>query len=192
MAAALGVVGGEGCAVVAPVVVVAAPQTAPVPAALTLHVDDAFSPGERNLIEAAVVSLNVQSHGLLSVRTVSGLDTASFRIPPGDWRLMRIGDTDDLTHRFDHRNSRGVPDPIVGICVRYDHSLYLVPDRIRTSAQLLSVTMHEILHAVGMEHGGGRRAVMHPVVVDDAPVRLSDADLSALSTVLRPTLPHRR
>lgn len=171
-----------------------AEEPAPSPISLTLHVDDAFSQEERNLIEAAVVSLNVQTHGLVTVRTVSGMDTASFWIPPGEWRLLRIGGDDALTLRFDMRNAKGRPEPIVGICVRADHSLYLVPDRIRTERMLISVAMHEILHAVGAEHRDDpprplQGNVMSPMVRWDAPVVLSATDLLELRRSLSPILP---
>lgn len=161
----------------------------PIPVSLLLVVDDAFPQGERNLIEAAAISLNVQSHGLVTVTTRSGLDPHQFAVPAGAWRLLRILDQDDLTNRFDHRNARGAPDPIVGICVRAGHDLYLVPDRIRTSEQFVSVTMHEILHAVGLGHSSERGSVMFPAVGDRAPVRLTTEDFAALRLTLIPLPP---
>lgn len=157
----------------------------PQPVALTVYVDDAFPPGERNLLEAAAVSLNIQTHGLVRVTLVSGMTPELFWVPPGSWRLLRILDADGLTQRFDLRNARGVPDPIVGICIRAAHDLYIVPDRTRTSAQMLSVTMHEMLHAVGLEHTvAAPRSVMSPTLPPAAPVTLSVYDLEELRRAL--------
>ncbi len=159
----------------------------PVPVTLTVHVDDAFPLEERNLLEAAAVALNVQTHGLVTIRTISGLDTTSFWVPPGDWRLMRILESSDLTHRFDMRNAKGAPEPIVGICVRADRNLYVVPDRIRTEEQFVSVTMHELLHAVGLEHTvAAPRSVMSAVLPSRAPVVLTVIDQEELLRALTP------
>lgn len=167
-------------------------QPQPVPVTLIVHVDDSFTAQERQLLEAAVVSINIQTHGLVTVRTISGIDSARFAVPTGHWRLLRILDTDSLTLRFDMRNAKGKPEPIVGICVRADHNLYIVPDRIRLERQFLSVSMHEILHAVGAEHRDDpprplQRNVMSPYVATDAPVTLSATDLAELRSALTPT-----
>jgi hypothetical protein len=62
--------------------------------------------------------------------------------------------------------------------------LYLVPDRIRTSEQFVSVAMHEILHAAGLEHTHTRTSVMSETVGDRAPVVLTPVDMTELHRVL--------
>jgi hypothetical protein len=155
----------------------------PDPTLLTIYVDDAFTPGERNLLEAAAISLNIQSEGRLAVELRSGLDPARFWVPPGAWRFLRIVSDSDLTRRFDWRNGRD--EAIVGICVRASQDLYLVPDRIRTSEQFLSVAMHEVLHAVGLEHTGVDSSVMAEKVGDHPPVRLTPVDVRELRRALK-------
>jgi hypothetical protein len=161
-----------------------ATEPLPTPVAIRIHVDDAFPQNERQMIESAAIALNIQSLGLVTITTVSGMDTASFWVPAGDWRLFRILDGDDITRRFDWRNARGIADPIVGICVRADHSIYLVPDRARTEEQLMSVAMHELLHAVGAEHTGVPTSIMSENVAVKAVLQLTPVDQRELHRAL--------
>lgn len=156
------------------------------PAELRVYVDDAFPLRERNLLEAAAVSLNIQTHGLVTVELRTGLDPGRFWVPPGSWRLLRILGDSSLALRFDMRNATSVPEPVVGICVRAAYDIYIVPDRILSDGQFVSVAMHELLHAVGLEHAAGPGAVMADTLGSRAPVTLSPVDRTELRRALSP------
>jgi hypothetical protein len=109
-----------------------------------MHADIAFTPLERTLIAQAVRDLTYQTAGYLTVELEYDLATADVVQPN---ILARAATWDTVTLRVEA--AKGIT--ALGFTRPDSRQAFLVADRLATPEMWRHVTMHELLHAAGLD-----------------------------------------
>jgi len=143
---------------------------------IRFHVDRSFVGEMGMMLEEAAFNLERDTRGKLRVDYTYDLDwDGRVRpIPAGEWFLVNLPDGSDIAHHFDAKH--GVK--VIGECDTDHHVVYLLPERLRTHDRFVHTAMHEVMHAIGIEHADDDPyAVMAAIVVPHLPIRLNASDL---------------
>lgn len=145
---------------------------------LAFHGDVDFTPAERAVIAAAMDALMYQTAGMYIVTVKYDLDfkdmtsverwakspaliRAESTFP---WiQILEIGNC-AVGGSVERDEGDGGCGHILGLTMPEDRKVFLIQDRLTDLGLMLHVTMHELLHAAGLQHVAGPGSVMSAAV----------------------------
>lgn len=126
-------------------------------------------------LEEAAWRLELDTRGKLRIEYRYDLYFGE-RYPLSEWYLVDLPEASEITNHFDKKHGTHV----LGECDSEYHSMYLVTERLTTHDRFVHVTMHELLHAAGVQHvSGDPHAIMAAIVVPQLPLHMNETDLDA-------------
>ncbi len=135
---------------------------------LAFHGDTDFNADERAVIQEAIQSLAFQTAGMLDMRVAYDLDFhADGPVPfTGEAWIVKADSSYPWIQIVEQMNGEG---KMLGLTIREPlptspPQVYLVMDRLQERAKFKHATMHELLHAAGLEHVPAGGSIMSPAV----------------------------
>ena len=149
---------------------------------MSVHADTEFTPYERQLIDEAIRDLRVQSG--INVSIHYDLDYSNLEVVnalAGEKKLTRVGSSSvavvDMDKYFNH----------VYAWTTFKRNIWLVWDRMWGRRLMKHVVMHELVHALGVDHVDDPEAVMYwQTDAHHMAVELNESDRAAIRRAVAP------
>ncbi len=150
---------------------------------MRFHVDRRIVGERRAWLEEARVTLEEDTRGILRVFYDYDFDSLEpIQADDGRWRILHLSEDTTPVQSFDAEHK----SMVLGECDYGDRRIYLVRERLVTRTRFIHVAMHEILHAVGVQHvTGDAHAIMAPIAFSRLPLHMSSSDLDAFCQTIR-------
>lgn len=140
-----------------------------------LHIDLAFTPIEFKWLAEAAERVYQETNGQFQVLLLQDLDFQypMKLFPEHHWRVIKLNEGCRTVENFDTLKQQR----IWGLCQYEDKTIYLVTDRIVTQRAFIHVTIHELLHSIGVVgHTSDNKGIMYSYIQKELPLQFQESD----------------